>query len=203
MRKNLLLSEVVTLVANTPPDEQSAALKSYENAPLLLCLRGAFCPQLKYDVGAIDFTPSNRPIGTDMTSLSKESRRLYIFQEDFTKITLQRKREILLQILENVHVSDARFLCAILKKDLSSIKGLTAELVEKTFPGLLSWKGTKWEPKTTDQNGTSELDQQNLEEQFTVSKVGQPTLQLPKLEQNATKSETKSKPASRSRQVIS
>lgn len=202
MRKNLLLSEVLTAVHNSPEAEKKAVLKSYETPGLLTILRYAYCPQIEFDCGIPEYNPSIRPAGTDLAGLQTESRRLYIFTKDYQKVTPQRKRELLLQILESVNVTESKLLCQVLQKNVK-VKGLTPELIEETFPGLLAHKeGNSWKQyKSLAGSSTEKQDQK--ENESLSSKVGQNISTPPNPETNDTKSETRQKSRSRSKRVIS
>ncbi len=202
MRKNLLISEALTSVHNATNDEdRKKILKNQETPGLLSILRYAFCPSIVFDCGIPDYNPSVRPAGTDYASLQAEARKLYIFTEDYQKVTAQRKRELLLQILESINMSEARVVAQVLQKKLT-VNGLTPELVESVFPGLLATKeGAQW-IQYKKQVGSSQPEQPQTENESSSSKAGLNTLTQPNQESNGTKSETKQRPVSRSRRVI-
>ena len=140
MRKNLLIPEVLTRFHNAESVvDKKRILKENETGGLLYCLRYAFCPGIKFDVNCPEYNGSIRPAGTDFASLQAEARRLYIFTDSYKLVTRERKMEILLQILESVNVTEARLLEQVIKQDIK-INGLTADLVEEVFPGLLEYR---------------------------------------------------------------
>ncbi len=188
-----LLPEVLTQIHNIKdPVIKSQILKANETPGLLHVLRHAFTPQITFnDMGGVpEYNPSFRPPGTNLSSLEGEARRLYVFTDQFAKITPLRKRELILQLLESVHASEAELLKQVIAKNVK-VNGLTPELVENTFPGLLSWEGKLWnttQPQQKNQNGLN-------------SKAGQSTTQQPSTDSSATKSVTKRKRASNSKQA--
>ncbi len=196
MRKNLLVSEVLTRVNNaSSDDERIKILKDFETHALLYVLRNSFTPQITFDeIGVPEYNQSRQAIGLDFSSLHQEARRIYVLADDFKKITVARKREIFLQILEAIHASEARLLEQVVKKEIK-VKGLTPELVEKTFPGLLSWQGETWTQKAH-QIG---LSKPTSKKESLDSKVGQDISDPLGLGPNDTKSETKPKRVSRSK----
>lgn len=140
MRKDLLLSEVLTKVHNAPTElEKGKILRVYETKGLLNILKYAFGPNIEFDCRVTEYNPSNRPAGMDYANLQAEARRLYIFTKDYQKVSPQRKREILLNILESINVTEAKLLQQILDKDIK-VNGLTPVLIDKVFPGLLHYK---------------------------------------------------------------
>ena len=164
MRKDLLLSEVLTRVHNSPSvPEKVKILKSFETPGLLHILKYAFGPNLEFDTGVPDYNPSIRPAGTDYASLQGEARRLYIFVKDYQKVTPQRKRELLLQILESINVTEAKLLVQIINKNIK-VDGLTPELVNTAFPGLLDYRENGKIVKYPDPNAKPErtLTSENL-----------------------------------------
>ncbi len=196
MRKNLLVSEVLTRVNNaSSDDERIKILKDFETHALLYVLRNSFTPQITFDeIGVPEYNQSRQAIGLDFSSLHQEARRIYVLADDFKKITVARKREIFLQILEAIHASEARLLEQVVKKEIK-VKGLTPELVEKTFPGLLSWQGEVWTQKAH-QTG---LLKPTLKKESSGSKVGQDISDPLGLGINDMKSETKPKRVSHSK----
>ena len=164
VRKDLLLSEVLTRVHNAPSEDKKAEiLKEFETPGLLRILKYAFGPNIVFDCNVTEYNPSIRPAGMDYASLQGEARRLYIFTKDFQTVSPQRKREILLQILESVNLTEAKLLTQVLAKDVK-VNGLTPELIDRVFPGLLHYRtkdgktwvkypdGTALQTKTIDSN---------------------------------------------------
>jgi len=77
--------------------------------------------------------------GAAYSNLSKELRKLYMFQKGNTtaeNLTPQRRNEILLQILESLEFREAEVVLGIFSKDLG-VKGLNYKFIKEAFPKLL------------------------------------------------------------------
>jgi hypothetical protein len=77
------------------------------------------------------FRPDPGPMGLNPSSLYYEIKRFYVLLEA-TKIPLKKKRELLIQILERIHPSEAEVVGQMLKHDLG-IPLLTEKLVRETL----------------------------------------------------------------------
>lgn len=112
------------------------------NSPTLQALlQGAFHPDIKFLIDEIPkYKSSDAPPGMGYTQLSVEFRRLYIFVEGSKKadpnLTPQRRKQILVQILEALEGQEAKLFAGMLMKDLK-VPTLTYKLVQEAFPGLL------------------------------------------------------------------
>lgn len=202
MGKVLSMPEIFNEVTLAATDaDRRTILKRNETQALLHVLRNAFCPEIEFDVDVPDYPKSFRPIGTEYANLNAEARRLYIFQKGYN-LRPEKKRDLLVNMLASFHVEEAKLLELILKKEIN-IPNLTPELVETTFPGLLSWKGKPWTPRKTSsaqsQTGSSAPTSQT---ESLDSKVGQSTSKLPVSRKRPTKSETKKKQESNSLPTI-
>lgn len=97
---------------------------------------------IKYAFGNIEFytnsIPSYKiddaPYGLSFSSLYSEYKRLYIFTKD-NQTKPERKTQILLQILESIHPSEADLLYKIVTKTYKP--NLNKKIIEEAFPGLL------------------------------------------------------------------
>jgi len=83
-------------------------------------------PKYKQDPG---------PIGLSPNSLYVELRRFYVL-EDTKVIPEKKKLEILTQILESIHPTEAELVGKIIRKDLG-IPLLTKEVINSVYPGLV------------------------------------------------------------------
>lgn len=104
--------------------------------------RLTYHPDFQWKVKEI---PDNYKVPTDMLpgithdSLNHQLRRLYMFQEGnptAETLTVKRRNEILIQMLESIEPREAEILLGIFQKDLG-VKGLTYEFVKEAFPNLL------------------------------------------------------------------
>ena len=84
--------------------------------------------------------PMNTPMGFGYSSINKELSRLYIFIKNHPRVNptlrLEKKRQLLRQILEILDPRESEIYQNLILKDLK-IKGLTYELVKEALPGLL------------------------------------------------------------------
>jgi hypothetical protein len=93
----------------------------------------------------INEMPDNYKIPTDILpgiapqNLSTQLRKLYLFRKgDPTaeKLTPQKRKELLLQLLESIEPREAEVIIGIFNKDLG-VKGLNYKFVKEAFPQLL------------------------------------------------------------------
>lgn len=144
MRKNFY--ELFEEFEKAPNREAKIAVLRNDNRQVLKnLLQGAFHPAIKYVIKEpVEYKKSDSPPGMGYSSLDMEFKRIYIFVEDSQKVapnlTLERKKQLLIQILESLEEKEAEVFMNMILKDLK-VKGLTAKLVEEAFPGLLTKKG--------------------------------------------------------------
>ena len=140
MRKNMY--EVFEEFEKAPTKEAKINVLRADNRQVLKnLLQGAFHPAIKYVFKEpIEYKSSDAPPGMGYTSLDSEFRRVYIFVEGSDKVaptlTFERKKQILIQILESLEAKEATVFMNMILKDLK-VKGLTPKIVEEAFPGLL------------------------------------------------------------------
>ena len=103
-------------------------------------LRGTFDPKVEWlideepDFKKDDITPE----GEQPNSLYVEIPKCSLFvkgQPSSAKVQVKRLREILIQILESLHPTEAALYMQMLKKK-SKVKGLTSKLVLEVFPNM-------------------------------------------------------------------
>jgi len=89
--------------------------------------------------------PENYKVPTDMLpglspqTLSTQLRKLYLFQKGNPSaevLTVEKRNQLLLQLLESIEPREAEVIIGILSKDLG-VKGLTYKFVKEAFPNLL------------------------------------------------------------------
>lgn len=107
-----------------------------DNAVLQTILVGAFFPGVRWDLppGAPPYTPCD-PVNAE-NFLYTQAKRLYIFAEGGSNLNKHRREALFIETLESVHPKDAEVLLAM--KDKTMPYGITRELVNKAFPGLLN-----------------------------------------------------------------
>lgn len=119
-------------------------LRKNDRMTLRNILQGAFHPAIQYVFKKpVKYTKSDAPPGMGYSHLDVEFRRVYIFVEGSRKVdpnlSLARKEQILIQILESLESKEAEVFMNMMLKNLK-VKGLTAKLVEEAFPGLIEAK---------------------------------------------------------------
>jgi hypothetical protein len=119
-------------------DERAAFLKQYDSKPLRDLLKAALDPNVKWNLP--EGTPPFKR-GEEINShnvLSYEMRKIYIFIEGYCppNINKIRREQLFIQMLESVHPKDADLLIAAKDKKLP-YKGITADVVNNAFPGLV------------------------------------------------------------------
>jgi hypothetical protein len=109
---------------------------------LVKVLELAYHPQIQW---LIKEMPDEYKIPTDMlpgitrTQLSAELRRFYLFRKDdptAEKLSTQKRKELLLQMLESLEPREAEVVIGIFNKDLG-VKGLNYKFVKEAFPKLI------------------------------------------------------------------
>jgi DNA-directed RNA polymerase sigma subunit (sigma70/sigma32) len=127
-------------LAKTKKEKQDVFWKNY-SPTLAEVLRLAFHPDIDWLVKEMPEeykVPDTLP-GISHAKLSTELRRLYLFQKGnitAERLTEQRQKELLLQLLESIEPREAEVIIGIFNKDLG-VKGLTLKFVQEIFPNLL------------------------------------------------------------------
>ena len=133
-----LMSEILTKINNAKDKPKKIAiLREHASAPLKQVLKGAFDPNLKWDlpVGIPPFKANQAPLGTQHTWLADESKKLWHFLVGGNPgLSKTRKETMFIQVLENLSEEEANLLINIKDKKLNKkYKGLTANLVKEAF----------------------------------------------------------------------
>lgn len=125
-------------------DDKINVLRSNESYALRNVLQGTFDRNIKFSIKTIpNYKISDAPPGLGYTSIHVELGRIYIFEENNPKVSpnlsLERKNQILIQILESLEAREAEvFANMLLKKQ--NVKGLTYAIVKQAFPDLITTK---------------------------------------------------------------
>jgi hypothetical protein len=120
----------------TTPESVAQTLSRNQSPALKLALQYLFHPAVNFEFKELPkYTPDPGGENLSPSSLFVEMRRMYLFDKS-KNLPLKKKNELLLQILESVHPSEAEFIGRMFTRNLQ-IPLLTYELVRKTFPGLL------------------------------------------------------------------
>jgi hypothetical protein len=119
--------------------ERLAILQKYGHKNFQEFLIAAFNPNVIFDVEIPDYRPAQEPAGLNFTYLSSEVPKLYRFVKDHParspNLSAEKKKSLLVVILESLHKDEAELLIKAIKKDLN-VKYLTANLVREAFPGI-------------------------------------------------------------------
>ena len=134
----LLFSEILKKVNNAKDKPKKiAVLRENESAPLKQVLKGAFDPNIVWDLPAGDppYIANEAPIGTEHGLLRNEAKRLWHFvkgaDNDTNKV---QKEKMFIQMLEGLHQDEAKVLLGMKNKSLNKMyKGLTESVVKEAF----------------------------------------------------------------------
>ena len=110
--------------------DQSALTKYRDNAALRFIFQYAFIPEQKFDLpdGAPPFKEDAAPLGMSPANLIMETKKLYVFTKA-KELNKVRKEQLFIQLLENVHPSEAKLLLAVKDQKLNKLyKNVTAKL---------------------------------------------------------------------------
>ena len=133
-----LMHEILTKVNNAKDKPAKiAVLKKHDSVPLRQVLKGAFDPNIIWDLpeGPPPFNRNDAPAGTEHTSLHTEARRLWHFVKGADDNLKQAKKEMMfIQLLEGLQEDDADLMIAVKEKSLNKrYKGLTDAVVKEAF----------------------------------------------------------------------
>ena len=125
----------------TSKKEKLAVIEKNLSRTLIQVLELAFHPDYEW---LIDEMPNEYKIpdtlpGISRCQLSTEIRKLYLFKKgDATaeKLSDEKRKQLLLQLIESLEPREAEVVIGILSKDLG-VKGLNYKFVKEAFPQLL------------------------------------------------------------------
>jgi hypothetical protein len=133
------ISEILLKASTITDDaERVGFLRQNQSTVLHMILRGAFDPTIKWALpsGAPPYKPND--LVDQQHRLFTEARKLYLFVEGGSPNLKQLRRETLyVELLETVDPEDAKLLLAIKDKTLP-YPGVTLDIVNKAFPGLIN-----------------------------------------------------------------
>ena len=116
--------------------EKVNILKANDTPAMREIIRYAYDRRFQFDVAIPSYRMSQLPEGHHVATLFVEGRRLYLFGKN-SKAPLRRKNEILRQILEIMDPRESQLVEDIIKKDMSKYPGLSIEIINQAFPGLI------------------------------------------------------------------
>ena len=135
---DLLISEILEKVSKVKTKKEKVKLlQEYNHDALRMVIKSSFDPKIEWALpdGDVPYTRNDAPEGTEHTSLSYESRKLYHFIKGGDNRITQNKREAMfVQMLEGLHESEAALLVAAKDKKLHQMyKGLSKNVVVEAF----------------------------------------------------------------------
>ena len=135
---DLLISEILEKVSKVKTKKEKVKLlQEYNHNALRMVIKSSFDPKIEWALpdGDVPYTRNDAPEGTEHTSLSYESRKLYHFIRGGDNQINQNKREsMFVQLLEGLHESEAAVLVAAKDKKLHQMyKGLSKNVVVEAF----------------------------------------------------------------------
>ena len=135
---DLLISEILEKVSKVKTKKEKVKLlQEYNHNALRMVIKSSFDPNIEWALpdGDVPYTRNDAPEGTEHTSLSYESRKLYHFIKGGDNQINQNKREAMfVQMLEGLHESEAAVLVAAKDKKLHQMyKGLSKNVVVEAF----------------------------------------------------------------------
>ena len=135
---DLLISEILEKVSKVKTKKEKVdILRENDHQSLRMVIKSSFDPNIEWALpeGEVPYTRNDAPAGTEHSSLSYESRKLYHFIRGGDNQINQNKREsMFVQLLEGLHESEAAVLVAAKDKKLHQVyKGLSKNVVVEAF----------------------------------------------------------------------
>ena len=141
---NPFVNEILDYVSNQKSKiAKVEALKEYRNDALVSILIWNFDETVVslMPEGDVPFTPNESPLGTDHTSLRRESKNLYHFVKGGNDTLNGIRRETMfIQMLEGLHPDEARIIILVKDKRLSNEYAVTYDQVKEAYPDI-NWGG--------------------------------------------------------------
>ena len=135
---DLLISEILEKVSKVKTKKQKVdILREHDHQSLRMVIKSSFDPKIEWALpeGEVPYTRNEAPEGTEHSSLSYESRKLYHFiRGGNSKINQSKRETMFVQMLEGLHESEAKLICNAKEKKLhQTYKGLSANVVREAF----------------------------------------------------------------------
>jgi hypothetical protein len=137
----LLISEILDkAAAEKTLKDKANILRANSTTALQEVLRYTYDPQITWFCDkAPDYTADPAPEGLSYTTLMIEYRRFYLYTKE-NPVTEKRKNELLVQLLESLHPSEATIVENMISREIPEID---REVVDLAFPTLISAKAVK------------------------------------------------------------
>jgi hypothetical protein len=135
---DLLISEILEQVSKVKTKQEKInILRKHDHQSLRMVIKSSFDPKIEWLLpeGDVPYTRNDAPPGTEHSSLSYESRKLYYFiRGGNSKINQNKRESMFVQLLEGLHESEAALLVAAKDKKLHQMyKGLSVPVVKEAF----------------------------------------------------------------------
>lgn len=144
------MAKYLTEILDEVNKDPSAISKYRDNMALKFIFQYAFIPEHKFDLpdGDPPFKPDPAPLGMSPANMIMETKKLYIFTKA-KELNKVRKEQLFIQLLENVHPSEAKLLLAVKDQKLNKLyKNVTAKLAaDNGFIPLQTKKNEESTPK--------------------------------------------------------
>ena len=116
--------------------EKLNVLRKYDHPRLRDFFVATFNPNIQFDVEIPAYRPAEEPAGLNWTYLDLEMNRIYRFVKGHSdNLTQEKKKSLLVVVLESLHKDEAALMVKMLKKDLG-VKGLTVKILQEAYPGI-------------------------------------------------------------------
>jgi hypothetical protein len=132
-----MATKLITEILTEINEDSSTIVKYKDNGALRLIFEHAFDPTKKFILpdGEPPFKQDAAPIGMSPANLFMEARKLYVFcRQDLNPV---RRETLFIQLLENLHPSEAKMLLALKDQKLTKLyPKITHKLVAENFPSI-------------------------------------------------------------------
>lgn len=119
--------------------EKIEILKKYDHHTFRSFLILAFNKDIQFDVEIPKYRPAPEPAGLNFTYLDMEMNKMYRFIKNHPKrsanLTGEKKKSLLVVILESLHKDEADLMVKMFNKKLN-IKSLTPAIIKEAYPGI-------------------------------------------------------------------
>lgn len=137
MPANFTIPEIIIDIKTKAknPEDMIRGLQQNNTVAIKELLRYAFDGQAWYRKTLPNFTEDGSPEGLAPSSLWSETKRFYIFKEEYN-LSSKRKDEILIQILESISKKEIDMIRSMFDGSFKYSYGIDKEMVEKAYPNL-------------------------------------------------------------------
>jgi len=133
--------EIYEEIAKAKNDDDKAAILHYNTSYALKnVLKGMYDPNIHFVFDEIpEYRKGDSPPGMSYSSIHQEIQRAYLFEKNNTRVSpdlsIQRRKEILIQILEVLEEKEAKVFEDMIMKRKNN--NLNEAIIRKAYPGLL------------------------------------------------------------------